>query len=124
MISFRQKGNFSKTFSFLERAKESFHVGILDKYGARGVELLKSATPSETGRTADSWYYKIEQSDGKARLIFCNSHVNKGVQIALILQYGHGTGTGGWVEGRDYLNPVLTPLFEQMANELWKEVSG
>lgn len=123
MISFRQKGDFSKLNRFLERAKEAARVSILDKYGRAGVEALSSATPVDTGETAKSWYYKIEHTNWSARIVFCNSHINEGVPIAIILQYGHGTGTGGWVEGIDYINPAIQPIFNKIADAAWKEVT-
>lgn len=123
MISFRQKGDFSKLTSFLERAKEGVHLGDLDKYGREGVAALSSATPVDTGLTASSWYYEIINKDGVARIIFCNSNLQNGVPIAIVLQYGHATGTGGWVEGRDYINPAVRPIFDRLANSAWKEVT-
>ena len=123
MISFRQKGDFSKLTRYLERAKEAAKIGILDKYGKEGVAALASATPTETGKTASSWYYEIEHQNGSAKITFNNSNINKGVPIAIILQYGHGTGTGGWVQGRDYINPAIQPLFDRIADEAWKEVT-
>lgn len=124
MIVFSQRGDFSKATSFLEKLKEVIHIGELDKYGRAGVEALRSATPIDSGETANSWYYKIEQGDHQARVIFCNSHINEGVPIAIILQYGHGTGTGGWVEGRDYINPAIQPIFDELAAEAWKDVTS
>lgn len=124
MITFRQKGDFSKTMRYFERLKEVARLGILDKYGRKGVSALSSATPVESGTTAASWYYKIEHTNGSATIQFCNSNVNKGVPIAIILQYGHGTGTGGWVQGRDYINPAIQPIFDEMAEEVWKEVTN
>lgn len=124
MITFRQKGDFKKLTSFLERAKEHFDIGVLDKYGKEGVAALVSATPKDTGLTAASWYYKIENKDGVASVGFYNSNVHDGVQIALILQYGHGTGSGGYVVGRDYINPAIQPIFDKLANDAWKEVTG
>lgn len=123
MISFRQKGDFSKLDRYLERLKESTRLGILDKYGKAGVAALSSATPVDSGTTASSWYYKIEHNRGSASIAFYNSNVNKGVPIAIILQYGHGTGTGGWVQGRDYINPAIQPIFDQIADEAWREVT-
>lgn len=123
MITFRQKGDFSKLTRFFERAKEAVHLGELDKYGREGVAALASATPVDTGETASSWYYEIENRDGVAKIKFCNSHINDGVPIAIILQYGHGTGTGGWVEGRDYINPAIRPIFDRIANDVWREVT-
>ena len=122
MVTFRQKGDFSKLTKFLERAKEVVHLGDLDKYGRAGVAALASATPVDSGLTAKSWYYEIKNQNGVASITFLNSNINDGVPIAIILQYGHGTGTGGWVEGRDYINPAIQPIFDQIANDAWKEV--
>ena len=123
MITFRQDGDFSKLTSFLEKSKELFNVGILDKYGRKGVEALAAATPIDSGETANSWYYRIENKNGSAAIVFCNSHIQNGVPIAIILQYGHGTRTGGWVEGRDYINPALQPIFDELVKEAWKEAT-
>lgn len=123
MISFRQKGDFSKLNRYLERVKEAANVGVLDKYGREGVAALASATPVESGLTASSWYYEIKRQNGVVSLEFYNSNVNKGVPIAIILQYGHGTGTGGWVRGRDYINPAIQPIFDKIAEDAWKEVT-
>lgn len=121
-ITFRQRGEFKKLTIFFERAKEAFGLGILNKYGEKGVEALAAATPIDSGETASSWYYDIENQAGSAAIIFKNSHVHNGVPIAIILQYGHGTRTGGWVEGRDYINPAIKPLFDELAVEAWEEV--
>lgn len=123
MISFRQKGDFSKLTRFLERMKEGIRLGELDKYGREGVAALSSATPVETGLTASSWYYKITNNKNQVRITFYNSNLQNGVPIAIILQYGHGTGTGGWVEGRDYINPTIRPVFDKIADTAWKEVT-
>lgn len=123
MIGFRQKGDFSKLSSYLEKAKEAARIGILDKYGREGVAALASATPVETGKTAGSWYYEIKRQNGSVSLVFNNSNINKGVPIAIVLQYGHGTGTGGWVQGRDYINPAIQPVFDRIAETAWKEVT-
>ena len=123
MISFRQKGDFSKLNRFLERAKGAARLSILDKYGREGVAALASATPIDSGKTANSWYYEIKHDNGAATITFLNSHINEGVPIAIILQYGHGTGTGGWVEGRDYINPAIQPVFDKIVDEAWKEVT-
>lgn len=122
MISFRQKGDFSNLSKFLERAKEAVHLGDLDRYGRAGVDALASATPVDSGLTASSWYYEIERKNGSVTISFRNSNIQNGVPIAIILQYGHGTGTGGWVEGRDYINPAIQPIFDQIANDAWEEV--
>ena len=123
MISFRQKGDFSKATRYLERVKQAVGLGLLDKYGRQGVAALSSATPVDSGVTASSWFYEIENSKGSTTIRFCNSNVNKGVPIAIILQYGHGTRNGGWVQGRDYINPAIQPIFDNLANEAWKEVT-
>lgn len=123
MITFRQKGDFSKLSRYLERAKEAAKIGVLDKYGREGVAVLSSATPIESGKTASSWYYEIKRQNGSVSIVFSNSNVNNGVPIAVILQYGHGTGTGGWVQGRDYINPAIQPIFDKIADDAWKEVT-
>lgn len=123
MIEFRQKGDFSKLNRYFERLKETVNVGVLDKYGRAGVAALSSATPVNTGKTASSWYYDIKRQNGSVSIEFNNSNFNKGVPIAIILQYGHGTGNGGWIQGRDYINPAIQPIFDQIANDAWKEVT-
>lgn len=123
MISFRHKGDFSKFTRFLEKAKEAVRLGDLDKYGREGVAALASATPKETGLTAQSWYYEITQKNGSATITFNNSNIQNGVPIAIILQYGHGTNNGGWVQGIDYINPALKPIFDKIANDAWREVT-
>ena len=123
MITFRHKGDFSKFTRYLERAKEVAKMGILDRYGREGVAALASATPVETGKTAASWYYEVENKDGRATISFFNSNIQNGIPIAIILQYGHGTGTGGWVEGRDYINPAIRPIFDKIVESAWREVT-
>ena len=123
MIMFRQKGDFHKLTRYFERVKELINKGTLDKYGQEGVNALSSATPIDTGETANSWYYEIENKNGSAKIAFNNSHINEGVPIAIILQYGHGTRNGGWVQGRDYINPAIQPLFDRIANDAWREVT-
>lgn len=123
MISFRQKGDFSKLTRFLERAKEAVNSGELDRYGREGVAALMSATPVDSGLTANSWYYEIKHEKGSVSISFHNSNIQKGVPIAIILQYGHGTRNGGWVQGRDYINPAIQPVFDKIANNMWKEVT-
>lgn len=122
MITFRQKGDFSRLTRFMERAKEAVCLGDLNRYGRAGVAALASATPVDTGETAKSWRYEILNRDGMVRISFLNSNIQNGVPIAIILQYGHTTGNGGWVEGRDYINPAIRPIFDQIANEAWREV--
>lgn len=124
MIRFRNKGDFNNLTRYLERLKEVIHISELDKYGRLGVEALRNATPVDSGETANSWYYEVNTASDYAKITFLNSHVNKGVPIAIILQYGHGTGTGGWVEGRDYINPAIQPVFDKIAEDAWKEVTN
>lgn len=123
MITFRHKGDLSKTRKRLERLKEVARLSTLDKYGQQGVAALASATPKDTGKTASSWYYEINRTKNSVSITFKNSNIQNGVPIAIILQYGHGTGTGGWVEGRDYINPAIRPVFDRIKNELWEEVT-
>lgn len=123
MISIRHKGDYSKLTRYLEKMKKAARISVLDKYGKEGVAALESATPVDTGLTASSWYYKIEMIGGVAKLMFCNSNIQNGVPIAIILQYGHGTRNGGWVEGRDYINPAIQPIFDKIVEDAWKEVT-
>lgn len=123
MITFRHKGNFSRTTSYLRKLRNSDYLRVLDKYGREGVAALASATPVDSGITAASWYYTIERNGGTTRISFGNANVNDGVPIAIILQYGHGTGTGGWVQGRDYINPAIQPIFDRLASDAWREVT-
>ena len=123
MIRFRQKGDFRKATRYFERLREAACLGMLDKYGEKGVAALSSATPVESGKTANSWYYTIVNTYNRAEISFHNSNVNKGVPIAIILQYGHGTRNGGWVEGRDYINPAVQPIFDEIVENMWKEVT-
>lgn len=124
MIEFRQKGDFSKLSNFLEKSRESINIGLLNKYGRDGVKALSSQTPVDTGLTAESWYYKITRTKGRATLSFHNRNVVNGVPIAIILQYGHGTRNGGWVDGIDYINPAIKPVFMKIVKEAWKEVKN
>lgn len=123
MITFSSKGNFKKTFSFMERAKEVVHLGNLDKYGREGVAALAAATPIDSGKTASSWVYEIVREAGSASIIFSNTNVVNGEKIAVLLQYGHGTRNGGYVVGRDYINPAIQPIFDKIAEDAWKEVT-
>lgn len=123
MIKFRQKGDYSKFTRYLERIKEVAKLGDLDKYGRAGVAALASATPVESGVTAASWRYEINHNQNSVSISFYNDNINKGVPIAIILQYGHGTGTGGWVEGKDYINPAIQPIFDKITEDAWKEVT-
>ena len=119
-LTFKHKGNFDKTEGFFKRSHSLTHK--LDKYGQRGVEALSNATPVDTGLTASSWRYVIIEEKEGVRLEFHNDNIQNGVPIAVIIQYGHATGGGGWVEGRDYINPVIRPLFDEMLEKVWREV--
>lgn len=123
-ISFKHKGDFSKLDKYLNEVRKVVRKDtIFDKYGRAGVAALSSATPVETGLAAQSWYYEVEQSSSSVRIVFYNSDVENGFPVAIMLQYGHGTGTGGWVEGRDYINPAIQPIFDKIAEDAWKEVT-
>lgn len=124
MLRVRQKGDFSKATRYFENLKGINRKVNLDKYGRAGVEALASATPINSGTTANSWYYDISYPDHSAILTFYNSNIQSGVPIAIILQYGHGTRNGGYVQGIDYINPALAPIFEKLANDAWKEVTS
>lgn len=124
VISVKTKGDFSKTDGFLHRIIQGHYRHKLEHYGELGVQALKEATPRDTGMTAESWNYEIVEEEGRTALWWRNENVNNGVPIAILLQYGHGTRTGGFVEGIDYINPALKPVFDRMAKEVWKEVIG
>lgn len=122
-VRFISKGDYSKATKYLERVRQAAQVKIAEKYGEMGVAALASATPVDSGLTSTSWSYRVERGSGSVKIDFLNSNQNKGIHIAIILQYGHGTGTGGWVEGRDYINPAIQPIFDKMAEEAWAEVT-
>jgi len=122
MITFTQKGDLSKTSKFLRDLK-GLHINDLDKYGQQGVIALSNNTPVDSGITADSWSYKIINDKGKTTISWFNSSKVDGVPIAIILQYGHATKNGGWVTGRDYINPAIRPIFDRIVESAWKEVT-
>lgn len=122
MITIRAKGDFKKTETFFNKLRHTDFASILSKYGHQGVEALAAATPTDSGKTASSWGYEIVNSGDSASIIWSNSNVNKGVNIAVILQYGHGTRNGGYVQGRDYINPSMRPIFDDIAQKAWAEV--
>ena len=124
MIKITSKGKFEKTRRFFKKMSKFEVRSVLDRYGRKGVAALASATPIDSGETANSWDYEILESSGSYTIQWINTHVNKGVNIAIILQYGHGTGTGGYVVGRDYINPAVQPIFDEMAETIWKEVES
>lgn len=124
MITFSSKGDFKKADSWFEKLLNIAKLGELDKYGRKGVEALRAATPRDSGETANAWSYEIVRGDGETRIVWTNSHINKGVNIAVILQYGHGTGTGGYVQGIDYINPAMRPVFQDIVDNALKEVTA
>lgn len=123
-ITFRHKGDFSKTEKFFNRLLKRDYLNVLERYGRAGVDALAAATPKDSGETAASWHYEIDHNGKETTIAFTNSHVNKGVNIAIILQYGHGTRNGGYVQGRDYINPAIQPIFDKIADDAWKEVTS
>lgn len=127
-INFQHKGNFNKLEKFLVRGLKIKPITrmILDKYGKQGVEALRNATPKDTGKTADSWYYTIEEdAHGNPKIVWANSNIADGrVNVAILLQYGHATRNGGFVKGTDYINPAINSVFQKMADEAWKEVNS
>lgn len=124
MISFRHRGSFAKTEKLLKKSLGKDYLAILEHYAQQGVSALASATPIKSGKTAASWTYKIIQNKDSLSIVWNNSNINKGVNIAIILQYGHSTRHGGYVQGRDYINPALRPVFDKLADAAWKEVTS
>ena len=122
-ISITQKGSFDNTERYLSKLSKNDAFAVLSKYASMGVTALSNATPTDTGETAESWYSEIVQRNGYYSIRWHNRHVVDGRPIAILIQYGHGTGTGGYVQGRDYIMPAIQPIFDQMANDLWKEVT-
>lgn len=122
-IRVEQKGDFDNTKNWLKKMKLDRLYALLEKYAQDGVVALMNATPVDSGKTAVSWGYRITRKTDLWSVEWINSNVNKGVPIAIILQYGHGTGTGGWVEGRDYINPAMQPIFDAISENVWKEIA-
>lgn len=122
VIVFRQKGSFGKTERFLKRVSTGKLDAVLDEYGRRGVEALAAATPKRTGKTAASWSYQVERGKDRIIISWSNSNIVDGVPVAVVLQYGHGTRNGGYVEGVDYINPAMRPVFDEIAHRAWEEV--
>ena len=123
IISFTQKGSFKNTERYLAKLSKKQAFAVLSKYGEMGVNALSNATPVDTDETAMSWYFEVVQRSGYYSIRRHNRHVNEGRPIAILIQYGHGTRNGGYVQGRDYINPAIRPIFDQMANDVWKEVT-
>lgn len=123
LIKFNHKGNFNKTERFFNRVLRMNYLNILEKYGEKGVKALREATPVGSGKTAESWDFGIDKGDGVVTLYWTNSNENRGINIAVLLIYGHGLSNGAYVEGVDFVSPAMKPIFEQIANESWKEVT-
>lgn len=123
-VTFKHRGSFRRSERFLNTIKGSRYLNILDRYGQMGVNALASATPKDTGKTASCWTYEIERNDKRTAISWLNTNTNQNVNIAVILQYGHSTGSGGYVQGRDYINPAIQPIFDLIAQKAWKEVTG
>ena len=124
MIYYEISGNFNNTDAFLKRMVGQDLFSVLDKYGKRGVEALAKATPEDSGLTADSWGYKVIKSKSKPGIEWYNTNVNDGVPVAILIQYGHGTGTGAYIQGIDYINPAIRPIFEQIVEDIWRQVKA
>lgn len=124
MITFKQSGNFNKTERFLKKVSSSLYLRIFERYGREGVDALSSATPIDSGETAQSWGYKVSSYRGGAKITWTNSNLVNGVPIAILIQYGHGTKNGGYVQGRDYINPALRPIFDKITADIWREVTS
>ncbi len=123
MIRVESEGNFNNTLKFLKRMKSRDYLKRLNECGKKGVAALASATPKDSGETANSWSYEVVQNSSGVTIYWSNSHTNKGVNVAVILQYGHGTNHGGYVSGRDYINPAIRPIFDDILSDLWEEVT-
>ena len=123
-VNFEVSGGFTKTERFLNRMKRREYLNVLDEFGRYGVQALRNATPVDSGATAEAWDYEIKRTRDCTEIVWINSNINDGVPIAVILQYGHGTGTGGYVQGRDYINPAIRPIFDKIAEKAWKVVTS
>jgi hypothetical protein len=123
-VKFEVSGGFTKTERFLNRMKRREYLNVLDEFGRDGVQALRNATPVDSGATAEAWDYEIKRARNYTEIVWTNSNINDGVPIAVILQYGHGTGTGGYVQGRDYINPAIRPIFDKIAEKAWKVVTS
>ena len=121
-VSISSSGSFKNTQRFLKYMSKMDIRSTLNKYGEKGVKALNQATPSETGRTAASWSYTVEAKGGSYTIAWTNNVMAGDVPLVILLQYGHGTGTGGYVAGRDFINPAIQPIFDQIASDVWKEV--
>lgn len=124
MLKRSSAGSFAKTTTFLNKLQSGNLFHSLNQHGRVGVDALARSTPSESGETAQSWGYQVGQSKGRISLSWFNTHENDGVNIAVIIQYGHGTGTGGYIQGRDYINPAMRPIFDRILEDIWRQVTN
>lgn len=124
MISATSHGSFDKTNKFLQTMKSETIFNALDRYGRMGVDALSRATPVDTGETAQSWGYQVAHKKGFHSISWFNTHEEDGVNIAVIIQYGHGTGTGGFIHGIDYINPAIRPIFDKIVDDIWRQVTN
>ena len=124
MVSFNHRGSFDKLESFLDSMKKLDIRKIAELYAQQGVDALAAATPMDSGLAASSWGYDIQQSSSTVTIIWTNSNVESGFPVAIMLQYGYGTGTGGYVQGQDYINPAIQPIFDRIADGVWKVVTS
>ena len=122
MITFKQKGNFNKTYLLFEKAKEVFKRGDLDKYGRMGIRALRSSTPRDSGLASKSWRYEINHEKDKSTITWHNDDIEGGCNVAILVQYGHGTRNGGYVQGKDFINPAMKPIFENISKQITEEV--
>lgn len=123
MLRILTSGTTKGTSSFLQGLLRGDQFRDLQRYGQMGVDALSSATPRDSGITSESWDYEIHKTRAGTTIIWTNSNVNNNARIALLIQYGHGTGTGGYVEGYDYINPAIRPIFDQIATRVWEKVT-
>lgn len=123
MIGFTSRGDYTATTQFLKRLAKNDLYANLDRYGKRGVAALSAATPAESGRTAQAWRYRVIKDSKRPGIEWYNTNAAGGVSVAVLIQYGHGTGTGGYVSGRDFINPAMRPVFDEIADAVWKEVT-
>ncbi len=124
MLTVKHKGDWKKTTAYLEKAQKLQVKKILDKYGSAGVSALSNATPKDSGLTAASWDFTVKTTGAGYSIEWYNTNVNNGAVIAILIQYGHGTGTGGYIPPTDYINPAMKPIFDKLAEDIWKEVSS
>jgi hypothetical protein len=124
MITIETSGSFKKTEDFLSKMSKLNFESLLDRYGAMGVSVLASVTPRDSGLTAGSWNYEVVKEKGRYSIVWHNTNVVSGIPVAILIQYGHATRNGTWIEGYDYINPVIKPMFDRIADEVWKQVTN